>query len=46
MVNRSGGDGYNEIAKTHKADQAALEAVNKELNQTFYTFGKDDDNKK
>ena len=44
MVNRSGGDGYNEIAKIHKADQAALKAVDKELNQTFYTFGKDINN--
>lgn len=35
-VNRSGGDGYNEIAREHKAENAAISAVSSEFENSNY----------
>ena len=36
FVNRSGGDGYNDIAKIHKADSESLSAVSSEFENSNY----------
>lgn len=36
FVNRSGGDGYNEIVKIHKADSESLSAISSEFSNSNY----------
>ena len=36
FVNRSGGDGYNEIAKIHKADSESISAISSEFTNSNY----------